>query len=264
MPSQSATPEIQPEASGIDDFAVSIDRDADVPVGVQLGWALRACIRDGRFKPGQQLPTLRELAEATGLNVNTVRAVYQRLEHKGLIDSQQGSGTFVALARRRSSEVAVIAANAAQEASETGVDPREVAAALYVAPETSGQTIDAATAQRRVLRKQIAMLERAIGELEAKHPGVVPRSRAARRGVGPALLSNDELERVRAQVVRRLAEAQDAIDAHFEQTAREGEPPREPATARAGAKRKASKTPKRTIRPAATRPATTRPAPAGT
>lgn len=252
------------ETSGIDGFDVAIDRDADVPVGVQLGWALCAHIRDGRFEPGQQLPTLRELAEATGLNVNTVRAVYQRLEHKGLIDSQQGSGTFVALAHRQSSEVATIAADAAQEASETGVDPREVAAALYVSPEASSQAIDAATAQRRVLRRQIAVLERAIGELEAQHPGVAPRSSATRRGIGPALLSNDELERVRAQVVRRLAVAQAAIDAHFEETARESGPARKPSGARVSAKQNASKAPKRTPRATKTRATTARPAPAGT
>ena len=100
----------------MDDFKFSIDRDADVPVGVQLGWALCAHIRDGRFEPGQQLPTLRELAQATGLNVNTVRAVYQRLEQKGLIDSRQGSGTFVAGAQDGSSPVARIAARTTQEA----------------------------------------------------------------------------------------------------------------------------------------------------
>jgi GntR family transcriptional regulator len=254
----------QAEASETDDLSVSIDRDADVPVGVQLGWALCAHIRDGRFKPGEQLPTLRELAEATGLNVNTVRAVYQRLEQKGLIDSQQGSGTFVAPAQHGSSAVATIAASAAREASETGVDPRDVAAALYVSPDTSSRAIDAAAAQRRVLRQQIALLERAIGELEANHPGVVPRSRATRRGIGPALLSNDELERVRAQVVRRLAEAQGAIDAHIEELTREKDSERQPAGGSVGAGQKTSKKPKRTSRPATSRPATTRPAPAGT
>src|SRR5665213_1308702 len=80
----------------LEGFDVAIDRDAEVPIGVQLAWALRTRIRDGRFKPSQRLPGLRDLAEAIGVNVNTVRAVYQRLEHEGLIDSQQGSGTFVA------------------------------------------------------------------------------------------------------------------------------------------------------------------------
>ena len=46
-------------------FDLAVDRDAEVPIGVQLAWALRARIRDGRFEPGQRLPGLRELAEAS-------------------------------------------------------------------------------------------------------------------------------------------------------------------------------------------------------
>ena len=83
-----------PERSGSVRFEVSIDRDGEVPMGVQLGWALWASIQEGNFKPGHRLPPLREMAETTGLNINTVRVVYQRLEQKGLIQSQQGSGIF--------------------------------------------------------------------------------------------------------------------------------------------------------------------------
>ncbi|MDQ6810597.1 MAG: GntR family transcriptional regulator, partial [Actinomycetota bacterium] len=99
---------------------LTIDRDADVPIGVQLAWALRSRIGDGRLEPNQRLPGLRELADTTGVNVNTVRAVYQRLEQDGLINSQQGSGTFVAAAPRSPYAVGAIAANAAREALATG------------------------------------------------------------------------------------------------------------------------------------------------
>src|ERR1700730_3337478 len=98
-------------AGGLNDFEIAIDRDAEVPIGVQLAWALRARIRDGSFGPGQRLPGLRELAEATGVNANTVRAVYQGLDREGLIDTLQGSGTFVAPTRREPTGVASIAAN---------------------------------------------------------------------------------------------------------------------------------------------------------
>ena len=66
-------------------LGIAIDRDADVPIGVQLGWVIRARIGDGTLRPGQRLPGLRDLAEAAGVNINTVRAVYQRLEHEGLV-----------------------------------------------------------------------------------------------------------------------------------------------------------------------------------
>jgi GntR family transcriptional regulator len=150
-----------PEAIGSDRFEVSIDRDAEVPIGVQLAWALRARIQDGGVEPGQRLPTLRELAEATGVNINTVRSVYQRLDQEGLIDSQQGSGTFVASTRRGPPNVATIAADAARAAHETGIDPREVAATLYVSSEFRTPPSDLPATRRRTLRTDIAVLERA-------------------------------------------------------------------------------------------------------
>jgi DNA-binding transcriptional regulator YhcF (GntR family) len=203
----------QPETIGLEGFDVVIDRAAEVPIGVQLAWALRTRIHDGRFKPSQRLPGLRDLAEATGVNVNTVRAVYQRLEHEGLIDSQQGSGTFVAATRQKPSAVGAIASDAAREAQATGVDPRAVAAALYVACAPPARPVDEAAERRRLLRTQIAALERTLGELEAGHPGVVPPSTGTRAGIGPALLSGEELEQVRTLLVRRLATVQAAIDA---------------------------------------------------
>lgn len=247
-----------------------------MPVGVQLDWALCSQIRDGRLAPGEQLPTLREMAEATGLNVNTVRAVYRRLEQRGLIDSQQGSGTFVADAPRHAAALATIAANAAHEARETGLDPRDVAAALYVAPDdTSGpERVDvregdtssetSGAARRRALRAQIATLERTVAELEAEHPGVAPAPVRARRGVGPALLTVDELAQVRATLIRRLTVVQTAIDGHLEQqrhTSAQAKAPARVAARKPGkAKAKASSSgaAERVSRP---RP-TTRPAPA--
>jgi hypothetical protein len=62
------------------------------------------------------------------------------------------------------------------------------------------------------LRQQIAVLERMLAEIEAKHPGVAPASAPTRRGIGPTLLDAAELEQVRATLVRRLATVQAAID----------------------------------------------------
>jgi DNA-binding transcriptional regulator YhcF (GntR family) len=195
---------------------IAVDRDAEIPIGVQLAWALRTRIRAGALTPGDRLPGLRDVAEATGVNVNTVRTVYQRLEQEGLIDSQQGSGTFVASTPRHSSAVTTIAADAAREARETGVDPRDVAAALYVSPgaSTAASPANEATERRRLLREQIEALERTLVELEVKHPGVAPPATTAhpRENAGPALLGATELEQVRAVLLRRLSTVQTAID----------------------------------------------------
>ncbi len=253
------------------ELGIAIDRRADVPIGVQLAWALRTRIGDGRFKPGQRLPGLREVAEEIGVNVNTVRTVFQRLEQEGLIDSQQGSGTFVGPTPRQPSAVGTIAADAARQAHETGVDPREVAAALYVSPEAP-RFGDEAVERRRLLRTQIAALERALGEIEAEHPGIAPPSPQTGAGIGPALLGTEELERVRTLLVRRLSAVQAAIDAHLGQIAAE-EHDEARASAAAARERRPAKprpskgaaaavpvVPKRAARPRAS----TRPAPAGT
>jgi GntR family transcriptional regulator len=75
-----------------------LDRDSGVPVGTQLAWRLRSAIERGELAPGEQLPSLRDAAEAAGVNVNTVRAAYAKLESAGVVTTEQGRGTFVARA----------------------------------------------------------------------------------------------------------------------------------------------------------------------
>jgi DNA-binding transcriptional regulator YhcF (GntR family) len=71
-----------------------IDRRAGVPIGTQLTARIRAALREGSLAPGDQLPSVRAVAEAAGVNVNTARSVYARLESEGLVRSEQGRGTF--------------------------------------------------------------------------------------------------------------------------------------------------------------------------
>jgi DNA-binding transcriptional regulator YhcF (GntR family) len=197
---------------------LAIDRAGEIPIGVQLAWALRARIGDGRLAPGQRLPGLRELAEMLGINANTARAVYQRLEQEGLIDSRQGTGTFVASVTQEPSAVGQIAADAAQEARRTGVDPRAVAAALYVTAEPPADDTAQAAARRRELRAQIAALEQALSEIQARHPGLIPVPAKPLRHAGPRLLSVEDLERVRMGLVRRLAAAEPLLETPAQDT----------------------------------------------
>jgi GntR family transcriptional regulator len=241
---------------------IVLDRDAEVPLGVQLAWALRTRIRDGRFAPGQRLPALRDLAVALGINANTVRAVYQRLEHEGIIDSQQGSGTFVAETPPTPSAVGSIAALAAQEAHDTGVDPRDVAAALYVETKSSaGEAADAQASRRRQLRTQIAALELTLGELAARRPALARKSAKAVSKAGPRLLDVAELEQIKAELVGQLAALHAAIEGVRPQ-APAGEDPHEGARRTALASKRAdagAPAPKRAPRARAK----TSPAPAG-
>lgn len=197
--------------------ALAIDRDADVPIGVQLAWAIRTRIDEGTLGAGERLPGLRDLAQALGINANTVRAVYARLEHEGLLDSRQGSGTFVAAREDGKPQASSIAARAAREAIAAGVDPREVATALYVqgaSPEAAREQAE----RRNTLRSQIAALEQALGEMEAEHPKIARRVRdehpaTPATGRSARLPSAAELEQVKSSLLRRLSAMQTSIDA---------------------------------------------------
>ena len=108
-----------------------MNRDGDVPVGTQLAWQIQALITSGRLQRGEQLPSVRRLAEVAGVNVNTVRSVYERLEGEGFVHTHHGRGTFVA-------------ENVPQ------LDPRAAAARVYAG---SGDF------SRKDLHEQIAGLE---------------------------------------------------------------------------------------------------------
>src|SRR5687768_15356381 len=96
----------------IEQSALRVDRDSDLPVGVQVVWRLRSQISSGKLAPGDKLPSVRELAAAAGVNANTARAIYGRLEADGLIVTRHGLGTFVASETRSSADLERIAADA--------------------------------------------------------------------------------------------------------------------------------------------------------
>lgn len=72
-----------------------LDRDSGVALGVQLAERLRQHVGRGRLSAGDKLPSVRQMAGMAGVNVNTVRSVYARLEQEGLLVSEHGRGTFV-------------------------------------------------------------------------------------------------------------------------------------------------------------------------
>jgi GntR family transcriptional regulator len=75
---------------------VSIDTRDATPIYAQLERGIRAAIATGRLAPGDQLPTVRQLAVELRVNANTVARVYAELERTGILETKRGVGSFVA------------------------------------------------------------------------------------------------------------------------------------------------------------------------
>jgi GntR family transcriptional regulator len=80
---------------------IAIDPRDQTPIYAQIERALRAAIASGRLRPGDQLPTVRELAVELRVNANTVARVYSDLERAGVLETRRGVGSFVAAAPAR-------------------------------------------------------------------------------------------------------------------------------------------------------------------
>lgn len=196
-------------------LGLQVNRDGDVPVGTQLAWQIQALITSGRLQRGEQLPSVRRLADVAGVNVNTVRSVYERLEGEGFVRTHHGRGTFVA-------------DNVPQ------LDPRAVAARVYAG---SGDV------SRKDLHEQIAGLE---AQLSAHVTGPGSRRSESR----PRVLTTEELAEVRDELVQRLEQLDAMRDDLVGLLASLRTAMGEPEPAPSGAERRARKSAARRPRPA--------------
>ncbi|HEX7278201.1 MAG TPA: GntR family transcriptional regulator [Solirubrobacterales bacterium] len=193
-----------------------IDPADEVPVGLQLSWRLRALIRTGELAAGERLPSFRRLAEWAGVNVGTVRAVYEGLERDGLVVTRHGQGTFVAEEVEVTPQLDEIATEALRRAEQAGIGPRELAIVAMansgLVPAEESEVIEV----RQELRRQIARLEAELasytGHLRADLPTAPRRAVAHVAGV-------EELEQTRDTLIAQLAEAQRETEQEVRQRA---------------------------------------------
>jgi len=75
---------------------IALHPSSGVPLYLQLLNQLKERIASGQVKPGEQLPSVRELSADLKINPLTVAKVYQILEREGLVETRRGMGTFVA------------------------------------------------------------------------------------------------------------------------------------------------------------------------
>jgi GntR family transcriptional regulator len=76
-------------------FEFRLDLHSGVPVYRQLIDQVLGGIAAGVLAPGDQLPTVRQVAVDLSINPNTVARAYREMEIRGVLDTQQGTGTFV-------------------------------------------------------------------------------------------------------------------------------------------------------------------------
>ncbi len=74
---------------------IQIDFESEVPIYMQLVDRIKQMVASGQLQPGQQLPTMRQLAADLRINYNTVGRAYMILDQEGVISTQQGRGTFI-------------------------------------------------------------------------------------------------------------------------------------------------------------------------
>jgi len=74
---------------------LSIDTKSGVPFYRQIIEQVKFAIARGDLRPGDRLPTVRQLAVDLAINLNTVVRAYREMEIEGVLNTQQGSGTFV-------------------------------------------------------------------------------------------------------------------------------------------------------------------------
>jgi len=74
---------------------ITIDFRRKEPIYYQIEEQIRFLIASGQILPGEQLPAVREMAEALDVNFNTIARVYRRLDQQGIVSTQHGRGCYV-------------------------------------------------------------------------------------------------------------------------------------------------------------------------
>jgi GntR family transcriptional regulator len=116
----------------------TIQADDPVPIGDQIGFRILYAIARGVYRPGDKLPTVRDVATRLRVNPNTVSKAYRDLERDGVLVSRRGTGVFVhetavkTATERRQALVLGRFSRAVAEALDAGLEPDEI---LHVVEE---------------------------------------------------------------------------------------------------------------------------------
>jgi GntR family transcriptional regulator len=113
---------------------MQLDFRSGLPVYEQIFRQVQRQAANGILRPGDQLPTVRELALALGVNFNTVARAYRLLDRAGVVSAQQGRGTFMldARAKARGNRITLhaLASHYIAESKRQGFSAAQIASAV--------------------------------------------------------------------------------------------------------------------------------------
>ena len=119
------------------EFSFQIDQKSGIPIYIQIMDQIKHLIATGALQPGQQLPTIRELAVNLTINLHTVAHAYAELEREGFLTIQRGRGTFITdghseqqLEELREEKLQTLVESLFVEALSLGYDPDQLEQAL--------------------------------------------------------------------------------------------------------------------------------------
>ncbi|MEO5914645.1 MAG: GntR family transcriptional regulator [Luteolibacter sp.] len=113
-----------------------LDIQSGVPVYRQLMDQIRHYVASGTLAPGDQLPSIREMAKTLAVNPTTIVKAYGELDHEGVVELRHGRGVFVAETppawpeERRREKLDALARQIAVEARQMGASEDEVREAI--------------------------------------------------------------------------------------------------------------------------------------
>ena len=111
---------------------IRIEPASGIPITRQIVDQIRARCASSLLKPGDRLPSVRELARQLAVNQNTILRAYERLTAEGVLELRHGEGTFVAdfaAARQLKRERAALEEEAlrlVRKAAMVGMSPEQV------------------------------------------------------------------------------------------------------------------------------------------
>jgi GntR family transcriptional regulator len=113
-------------------FQIQLDFRSNTPIYLQIVEQIEQMVLAGALTPGDQLPTVRQLASVIRVNFNTVARAYRLLDESGLISTQQGRGTYImdlpgqtALARLGQESLEVLTQRYLSEVARLGIPADE-------------------------------------------------------------------------------------------------------------------------------------------